>query len=159
MNAVSNSLSEPRELGRLLVVYWRRWAAVTLLATAAAAAYALVAPKTWQAAQALIVRNEAVGSDAEPGRFRGAEDLKSIQETIMELSKSRGVLAGDAGGSRPSGRLRPAFRLAHRQATSRACKRPRKSSRPRAWSSALGGLLPGGPRPGPRPGRGARVRR
>ena len=63
-----------------------------LLATAAAAAYALLAPKSWQAAQALIVRNEAVGSEAEPGRFRGAEDLKSIQETIMELSKSHGVL-------------------------------------------------------------------
>ena len=48
--------------------------------------------KTWQASQALIVRNEAVGSEADSGKFRGAEDLKSIQETIMELSKSHGVL-------------------------------------------------------------------
>ena len=55
-------------------------------------AYALIAPKTWQASQALIVRNEAVGGETEPGKFRGAEDLKSIQETIMELSKSHGVL-------------------------------------------------------------------
>ncbi len=69
MNAVPNSLSEPRELGRLLLVYWRRWATVTLLATAAAAAYALLAPKTWQASQALIVRNEAVGGETEPGKF------------------------------------------------------------------------------------------
>ncbi|MEI8372648.1 MAG: Wzz/FepE/Etk N-terminal domain-containing protein [Planctomycetota bacterium] len=92
MNAVQNSLSEPRELGRLLVVHWRRWATVTLLATAAAVTYALVAPKTWQASQALIVRNEAVGGDTEPGKFRGAEDLKSIQETIMELSKSHRLL-------------------------------------------------------------------
>ena len=92
MNTVPNSLSEPRELGRLLVVYWRRWAIVTLLATAAAAAYALVAPKTWLASQALIVRNEAGGGETEPGKFRGAEDLKNIQETIMELSKSHGVL-------------------------------------------------------------------
>ena len=92
MNTVPNSLSEPRELGRLLIVYWRRWVAATLLATAAAAAYALLAPKTWQAAQALIVRNEAGGGEAEPGKFRGSEDLKSIQETILELSKSHGVL-------------------------------------------------------------------
>ena len=92
MNAVPNSLSEPRELGRLLLVYWRRWVTVTLLVTAAAAAYALLAPKTWQASQALIVRNEAVGGDTESGKFHGAEDLKSIQETIMELSKSHGVL-------------------------------------------------------------------
>ena len=92
MNAVPNSLSEPRELGRLLFVYWRRWAAATLLITAAAVAYALVAPKTWQALQALIVRNEAGGGETEPGKFRGADDLKSIQETIMELSKSHSVL-------------------------------------------------------------------
>ena len=92
MNALPNSLAEPRELGRLLVIYWRRWVIVTLLATAAAAAYALVAPKIWQASQALIVRNEAVGSETDSGKFRGAEDLKSIQETIMELSKSHSVL-------------------------------------------------------------------
>ncbi len=92
MNTVPNSLSEPRELGRLLLVHWRLLVAVTLLATTAAAAYALLAPKTWQAAQALIVRNEAVGGESEPGRFHGAEGLKSIQETIMELSKSRSVL-------------------------------------------------------------------
>ena len=81
MNAAPNSVSEPRELGRLLLVYWRRWAAVTLLATAAAVAYACVAPKTWQASQALIVRNEAVGGESNPGRLHAAEDLKSIQET------------------------------------------------------------------------------
>jgi uncharacterized protein involved in exopolysaccharide biosynthesis len=92
MNAVPNSLSEPREIGRLLATYWRRWAAVTLLVTAAAAVYARIAPQIWQASQTLIVRNEAVGSEAEPGKFRGAEDLKSIQETIMELSKGHGVL-------------------------------------------------------------------
>lgn len=92
MNAMPNSFSEPRELGRLLVVYWRRWATAALLATVAAAAYALLAPKTWQATQALIVRNEAAGTETEPGKFRGSEDLKSIQETIMELSKSHGVL-------------------------------------------------------------------
>jgi uncharacterized protein involved in exopolysaccharide biosynthesis len=109
MNSLPNSSTEPRELGRLLIVYWRRWVAVTLLATAAAAAYALVAPKTWHAAQALIVRNEAVGGDAESARLRGPEDLKSIQETIMELSKSHGVLKAalqevgpPAGCARPS---------------------------------------------------------
>ena len=92
MNAVPNSLSEPRELGRLLTIYWRRWVTVTLLVTAAAAAYTLLAPQTWQATQTLIVRNEAVGGDTEPGRFRGADDLKSIQETILELSKGHGAL-------------------------------------------------------------------
>ena len=93
MKTVPITLSEPGELGRLLLVYWRRWVTVTLLTTVAAAAYALLAPKTWQAAQALIVRNEAGGAEMEPGKFRGAEDLKSVQETIVELAKSHGVLA------------------------------------------------------------------
>jgi len=91
MNTVPNSLSEPRELGRLLVVYWWQWVTVALLVTAAAAAYAVKAPKVWQASQALIVRNEAGGSETEQGKFRGAEDLKNLQETILELSKSHSV--------------------------------------------------------------------
>jgi polysaccharide biosynthesis transport protein len=92
MSAVSNPLSEPRELGRLLVFYWRRWAIVTLLTFLAAVAYVFLAPNTWLASQALMVRSEAVGSDADSGRFRAPEELKSTQETIAELSKSRTVL-------------------------------------------------------------------
>ncbi len=92
MNAAQTSISEPRELGRLLVVYWRRWVVTALSITAAAAAYALLAPKSWQSTQALIVRNEAVANDPDAARFRGPDELKSIQETIVELSKGRSVL-------------------------------------------------------------------
>jgi len=92
MNTVQNSISEPRELGRLLLVYWRRWLCTAVLITAAAAAYALLAPKSWQSSQALIVRNEAAGNDADGARFHAPEELKGIEETILELSKSRGVL-------------------------------------------------------------------
>ena len=92
MNTMPISQSQHRELGRLLLTYWRRWAAITLLATVAAAVYALAAPKTWLATQALMVRNEAGGGNAEPGKFRGIDDLRSTQETIVELTKSRSVL-------------------------------------------------------------------
>jgi len=109
MNNETNTVAEPRELGRLLIVYWRRWAMVTLLATVAAAAYALVAPGIWQASQALIVRNEAVGNETDTGKSRGAEDLKSIQETIMELSKSHSVLKATlVAVGPPSNDTRPA---------------------------------------------------
>jgi uncharacterized protein involved in exopolysaccharide biosynthesis len=91
MNTLPNSLAEPRELGRLLLVYWWRWVAATLVVTAAAVEYAMTAPTVWQASQALIVRNEAGGGEMEPGKFRGTDDLKSLQETIMELSKSHSV--------------------------------------------------------------------
>ena len=92
MKAAGNSLSEPRELSRLLLVYWRRWVVATLLITAIAAGYAAVAPKTWQAAQALIVRSEAGATDSQAGSSRTADDQKSIEETVAELAKSRDVL-------------------------------------------------------------------
>jgi polysaccharide biosynthesis transport protein len=92
MNVQQDSLSKPRELGRLLVVYWPRWAVVTVIAAAAAVAYAQLAPKTWQATQALIVRNEAVGSDSDAAKLHASDDLKATQETIMELAKSHSLL-------------------------------------------------------------------
>ncbi len=92
MNTSPNSISAPHELGRLLVVYWRRWLVTALMITAVAAVYAILSPKSWQSSQAMIVRNEAVGSDADSVRFHGPDELKSIQETIVELSKSRKVL-------------------------------------------------------------------
>jgi uncharacterized protein involved in exopolysaccharide biosynthesis len=92
MSIKPHSISEPRELAGLLVVYWRRWAIPAVLITAAAAAYTVAAPKTWQASQALIVRNEAAAGDTSPGKFRGIEEMKGIQETIQELARSRSVL-------------------------------------------------------------------
>jgi uncharacterized protein involved in exopolysaccharide biosynthesis len=92
MNTSPKSISAPHELGRLLLVYWRRWLVTALVITAAAAVYAFISPKSWQSSQAMIVRNEAVGADADSVRFHGPDELKSIQETIVELSKSRKVL-------------------------------------------------------------------
>lgn len=92
MDTLQNSSAEPQPLGRLLLTYWRRWLFTALAITAGAAAYALLAPKSWQSSQAIIVRNEAIGSDADAARFHGPEELKSIEETIVELSKSHKVL-------------------------------------------------------------------
>jgi uncharacterized protein involved in exopolysaccharide biosynthesis len=55
--------------------------------------YALVRPATWEASQALIVRNEAAASQDVPGRFVQPEEMKTVQETILELAKSHGVLS------------------------------------------------------------------
>ncbi len=60
----------------------------------AALAYALLRPVSWEATQALLVRDEAVGNTTRPGRFSHVEEMKTAQETVLELVKSRGVLAG-----------------------------------------------------------------
>jgi uncharacterized protein involved in exopolysaccharide biosynthesis len=106
MSTSPNSISAPHELGRLLVVYWRRWLFTALVITAGAAAYAFLSPKCWQSSQAMIVRNEAVGADAESARFHGPDELKSVQETIVELSKSRKVLRAALADVGPSATCR-----------------------------------------------------
>ncbi|MBN1589673.1 MAG: hypothetical protein JW888_09170 [Pirellulales bacterium] len=72
--------------------YPRRWALPALALAAAALVFALVRPATWEASQALIIRNEAAGGHNEPGSFDHTDEMKTVQETILELSKSRGVL-------------------------------------------------------------------
>ena len=110
MNTPQHYESEPEALGKLLLVYWRRWLGTAVVITAGAAAYALLMPKSWQSLQAIIVRNEAVGNDSDTARFHGPEEIKSIEETIVELSKSRKVLRAalvevgpPADSAKPSG--------------------------------------------------------
>ncbi|HLA85536.1 MAG TPA: hypothetical protein VJL29_12135 [Thermoguttaceae bacterium] len=74
--------------------YPRRWAAPAAAVAIAALLFAVFRPATWEASQALIIRNEATGEQAEPGDFAHPEQMKSVQEMILELTKSRGVLRG-----------------------------------------------------------------
>ena len=88
-----------------------------------AAAYALVMPKSWQATQAMIVRGEAIGNDSEAAKSRNPEELKSTQETIVEVSEEpeRAPRALAESGRRPIASQHP-----HGPATpmSNVCKRP-----------------------------------
>ena len=74
-------------------VYWRRWVLPLAAVAALAAVYAAVRPDVWKSDQALIVRNEAVAREAAPGKFRQPEEMKTVQETTLEVIRSRGVLA------------------------------------------------------------------
>ncbi len=82
----------PADLLKLLKSYPRRWIIPVVACSLAAAAFALVRPATWEASQALTVRDEAAGG-VRPGKFHLVEDMKTVQETILELSKSHTVLA------------------------------------------------------------------
>ena len=64
-----------------------------VLCTTLGALYAFLKPATWEATQALLVRDEAVGKASRPGRFSAVEEMKTAQETVLELIKSRNVLA------------------------------------------------------------------
>jgi uncharacterized protein involved in exopolysaccharide biosynthesis len=93
MNHASEGTHPPIQVVRLLREHRKRWLLPALAATVLAGVYALVRPATWEASQALIVRNEATASQDVPGRFLQPEDMKTVQETILELAKSHGVLS------------------------------------------------------------------
>jgi len=63
-----------------------------VLIAAAVGVYAAVYATSWEASQALIVRNEASTADKAPGKFNYPEEMKTVQETILEVVKGRSVL-------------------------------------------------------------------
>ncbi len=82
----------PVQLLTLPLRHPRYWIVPTLAVACLAAVYAFVRPLRWEAAQALIVRNEAASNPGQPGKFSQPEEMKAVQETILELARSRGVL-------------------------------------------------------------------
>lgn len=92
MNPDNGPPITPRDLLRVVVVYRRRWLIPTVACGLLATIYALVKPDSWEASQALIVRNEAATSSEGPGKFRTTDEMKTIQETIFEIAKSSSVV-------------------------------------------------------------------
>jgi polysaccharide biosynthesis transport protein len=77
----------------LLRRYYKRWLVPALLVSSLSVAYAVFKRDTWEASQAVTVRNEATVGDNEPGKFRLEDEMKAAQETILEIAQSRAVLA------------------------------------------------------------------
>ncbi len=92
MHPTTPAIPSPRQVVGLLRLHLRLWLVPALLIAAIVGAYALVRPATWEASQALIVRNEAANAEKAPGKFSYPEEMKTVQETLLEVAKSRGVL-------------------------------------------------------------------
>jgi len=97
------------DLLRALRAHFRWWAIPAVVCAVLAAAYALVAPRHWSATQALIIRPEAASvSEERLGKFSDLSEMKTLQETILELTKSQSVVSAtlrEVGP--PSGYRRP----------------------------------------------------
>ncbi len=78
---------------RMLNRYRKTWLVPAIIVAAAVCVYAVVKPDVWTASQPLVIRSEAIGKDAPLGKFRQIEDMKTAQETLLELLRSRTVLA------------------------------------------------------------------
>ncbi|MFO0897774.1 MAG: Wzz/FepE/Etk N-terminal domain-containing protein [Pirellulales bacterium] len=86
------AMPTPADLGQHLVRHWRTILITTVAMVALAVTFALLRQPTWRATQALIVRAEASTSAERAGKFRDADDMKTVQETILQLATSRAVL-------------------------------------------------------------------
>ena len=89
----SDMAINPIDLIRILRTHVRWWVVPAVACTVLAAAYAFIVPRDWRATQALIVRPEAASlSDEQTGKFADLSEMKTLQETILELAKSQSVV-------------------------------------------------------------------
>lgn len=95
MNAAPFPSLTPHELARLLLRKRMLWLIPALAGGLLAAGYSLVMPRYWEASQGLIVRQETVGARGQtPGKFADLYEMRTLQETILELAKSQQVIVG-----------------------------------------------------------------
>ena len=73
--------------------YPMRWLGPAAVVIVFAGVYALARHNTWEATQALFVRNEATNRWDSPGKFRHDDEMKITQETILDVALSRAVLS------------------------------------------------------------------
>ena len=84
---------QPADYVRLLRTHIRWWAVPAVVCALIASAYTFVAPREWKATQALIIRPEVASiSEERLGKFSDLSEMKTSQETILELAKSQVVI-------------------------------------------------------------------
>lgn len=84
-----------QKLVELLVTHRARWLVPAAVIAAATAFYVCIYPPVWEAAQSILVRDEAVGAVGtvgRPGRFNDQVSMKSAQETLVDLAHSEAVI-------------------------------------------------------------------
>jgi polysaccharide biosynthesis transport protein len=104
MNSSLDTGLNPVEVARSLRTHVRWWVVPTVVCAGVAAAYSLVASRDWRATQALIVRPEAASvSHEQIGKFSDLSEMKTLQETILELAKSQSVVEATLKEVGPTG--------------------------------------------------------
>lgn len=89
---MSHAPIRPADVIHTVKKHRRLVAAPVIVLTLVAFGYAIVRPKVWEASQALVVRDEAADPLSRPGKFAYFDAMKTSQETVLELARSRGVL-------------------------------------------------------------------
>jgi len=92
MNQPGQPLIDVNMVFHMLVKYRLRWIVPAVVMATIALIFAVFHTPSWESSQALLVRDEMIGGSTRPGRFDDPELMKTAQETVLELAKSRSVL-------------------------------------------------------------------
>jgi polysaccharide biosynthesis transport protein len=92
MNLTQPTVPSPKQVSRLLRSNLKLWLVPAIVVAVVVGVYAVAHEATWEASQALMVRNEASNAEKSPGKFSYPDEMKTVQETILEVAKSRSVL-------------------------------------------------------------------
>ncbi len=93
MSNTSPTSLTPADVAHLLRIHWKRWIVPAVCVAGLVAVYAVLRPAVWEATQTLIIRNEAANNQLGPGKFGHSDERKAVLETLLELARSRQVLA------------------------------------------------------------------
>jgi len=95
MNAAPFPSLTPHELVRLLLQKRKLLIIPAVIGGLLAAGYSLITPRYWEASQGLVVRQETAGAKGPtPGKFADLYEMRTLQETILEVAKSKQVVVG-----------------------------------------------------------------
>lgn len=93
MNNPSPSSLTPAAVFDLLRKHRYLWIAPAVAGFCLAAFCSFMTPRTWSARQGLIVRSEAAGyANQRLGKFTDLSEMKTVQETMLELARSNSVV-------------------------------------------------------------------
>lgn len=93
MSQVESLSYSARQVVRRLSDYRAVWLLSAAGCGVLALMFSLVNSRPWEASQAVVVRQEATASTEHPGKFADLYAMRTLQETILELAKSRHVIA------------------------------------------------------------------
>jgi succinoglycan biosynthesis transport protein ExoP len=93
MPEFNSNLLTPAAVLRLLREYHKRWILSTLAVLVGVGAFVVLKSDSWEATQAVMVRNTASTTLDSPGKFHHDDEMKTTQETILEVARSRAVIS------------------------------------------------------------------
>lgn len=83
----------PARLVQLFQTHHKLLIAPAIIGALAAATSTFVLPRDWKAEQGLVIRSDAAGyADQRLGKFTDLSEMKTVQETLLELARSQSVV-------------------------------------------------------------------